>query len=165
MKTLEKSKKKRREYFVRATSPKKYSMKDLPQLRRKLWAQLAPLIKRRDGGKCISCPADGLEGIFQHAGHLFSSGGHGSVRYHPRNIATQCRRCNIFLHGNGPDYAKAFMARYGVKFFEDMFLKSKEMKKWTPPEIAVLIQKTLEGIDAYTEFYESEYGPALTAAS
>ena len=150
---------KRRALLSRVAAPRKFSQKDLPKLRVKFWKIFSEMIKRRDGGKCISCGSDGLEGVFAHAGHLFTSKMHGSVRYHPKNVHTQCRRCNIFMSGAGPDYAREFIRKYGTEFFEEMYKKSKELKKWTAPEIVELARVAVLGIEEYTKYYEEMYGP------
>jgi len=139
----------------------KVSPKDVPRLKRKLWGLVKWLCKRRDGPVCVSCRAEGLEGRNWHPGHWFTAGGHGFIEFHPRNIHSQCGRCNIFLRSNAAAYSAEMVRRYGLPFFEAMDKASMVIKQWKHYELSELIQYAEQGIEAYTQFYETTYGPAL----
>jgi hypothetical protein len=131
----------------------------LAKLKKTLWALLAALVKGRDGNVCFSSGRGNLEGSGWHAGHLFPAGQHSLIRFHPLNIHSQSFHDNVNLGGNGAEYARRFIRKYGPAFFEDMSKASRVSKKWTVPEIETLIEKAKLGIDHYTGFYETRYGP------
>lgn len=81
---------------------------------RKARAQKAvnEFIRERDYGKpCISC-ATPWEPTFQ-AGHFRSRGAAPQLALDRRNIAGQCIRCNLHLHGNQLSFRAGLIAREG----------------------------------------------------
>lgn len=81
---------------------------------RKARAQKAvnEFIRERDYGKpCISCKAP-WEQTFQ-AGHFRSRGAAPQLALDRRNIAGQCVRCNLHLHGNPLGFRSGLWERYG----------------------------------------------------
>tara|TARA_R100000734_G_scaffold3152_1_gene2953 strand:- start:530 stop:1060 length:531 start_codon:yes stop_codon:yes gene_type:complete len=96
-------------------------------------------VRLRDKDKnCISCDAP-LTGKFD-AGHFFSAGGHGSVRFDVRNIHAQCVYCNQWEHGNLYQYHIRLLTKIGLKEFEDLEKQSKKMKKWEKDELKDIIK-------------------------
>lgn len=87
---------------------------------------------------CISCG-----GIVEQAGHYHSQGHHSALRFDPINTNGQCRRCNMFLHGNLIKYRQGLVAKYG----EDVVIELEErantdrLKKWSREELEELITK------------------------
>lgn len=91
---------------------KQYSARSIPWLRKKAGEVFRAWIRRRDAGqRCISCggynPTD--------AGHYYSAGHYPELEFDPDNVHLQCKQCNLFKHGNGPEYR----ARLTVKIGEE----------------------------------------------
>lgn len=67
---------------------------------------------------CISC------GRFHqganHGGHYRSRGSAPHLALDPRNVHRQCYPCNVQLHGNLINYRLGLIARYGVKYVEEL---------------------------------------------
>ena len=82
---------------------------------------------RTDWGKCCTCgiikPFDELD-----AGH-FIPGHHNAVYFDMRNVHAQCRHCNRFLEGNGPEYTPFMLKKYGQEVIDEL----KELNKQTVP--------------------------------
>lgn len=117
-----------------ATKP--LNKKSLPELLKTCQQVFNKFIRERDKDKgCISCP-----GKVQEAGHYFSRGHHGALRFNEMNVNGQCTRCNCFLHGNLINYRNGLVKRYG----EDkvLLLESckNNVKKWTRVELEVMIK-------------------------
>ena len=102
------------------------------------WVNKFVRIRDKDKG-CVSCDAP-LNGKFD-AGHFFSAGGFGSVRFDVRNIHGQCVYCNQWEHGNLYKYHIRLLARIGLKEFEDLERQSKKMKKWDKEELKEIIKE------------------------
>lgn len=95
-------------------------------------------IRLRDKEKgCISC-----QGEVEQAGHYFSQGHHSALRYNEKNTNGQCRRCNLFLHGNLINYRKGLVARYGEKEVLKLEQNAELRKgfKWTRIELEQIIE-------------------------
>ncbi|QDP65216.1 MAG: putative protein ninG [Prokaryotic dsDNA virus sp.] len=87
---------------------------------------------------CISCGTP-LVGKYD-AGHFFSAGGHGSVRFDEDNIHAQCVYCNQYEHGNLFYYHKNLITKIGIENFKRLELKSNKIKKYTKDELRVIIK-------------------------
>jgi len=100
-------------------------------------------VRLRDKNKgCISC-GNPLTGKYD-AGHFFSAGGHGSVRFDVRNINAQCVYCNQWEHGNLFNYHKALLKRIGSEEFNNMEMMSKGVHKWSREELKEIIKEFKE---------------------
>lgn len=92
------------------------------KLQDKLWGLCKQVVRKRDGGTCISCGATGCEGVNQHTGHFIPSSTCGAyLRYDLRNIHVQCMSCNKWKGGNGALYFKALEQKYGRPFIDKLF--------------------------------------------
>jgi hypothetical protein len=99
-------------------------------------------IRLRDTGRmCISC---GRKPLKENAGHFFSQGGHGSVRYDERNVHLQCEHCNTYLSGNLIRYRENLIQKIGMEEFEDLSILAYQTKKWTKEELEELIKEYKE---------------------
>ena len=86
-----------------------------------------PFVKKRDGNVCVSCGKGGLAGKGWHAGHFVKAEiCNMKYRYDPRNIHSQCGRCNNWLDGNFIAYEKAMIKKYGQKVVDELKDKHKE---------------------------------------
>jgi len=96
-------------------------------------------VRLRDEKKgCISC-GDAFTGKYD-AGHFFSAGGHGSVRFDLRNIHGQCVYCNQWEHGNLYQYHLKLISKIGLKEFDDLEKQSYKTKKWEKDELKEIIK-------------------------
>lgn len=136
----------------------KLSQKMVPALKRKLWKLVSAYIRRRETNDCFSCKKGGLEGSGWHAGHLFPAGSHNIIRFEPKNIHSQCFRCNINLRGNGAAYASAFIERYGIDEFNRLSALSRIQKKWLAYELQDLIDAIQKSDADYECLYAEKYG-------
>ena len=102
------------------------------------WVNKFVRLRDKDKG-CVSCDAP-LNGKFD-AGHFFSAGGFGSVRFDVRNIHGQCVYCNQWEHGNLYKYHIRLLSRIGLKEFEDLERQSNKMKKWDKEELKEIIKE------------------------
>lgn len=144
--------------IARGKAPRRQRKTSLAALKRKLWTLFSAYVKERDGNVCISCPATGLEGSGWHAGHMFPAGAHAVIKFEPKNVHSQCFRCNINLGGNGAAYAERFIERYGIAEFQRLSALSRHMKQWRAPEIEELIAALERGGADYEAFYAERYG-------
>jgi len=111
----------------------------LPKLLEKTQKVFNAYIRARDKELgCISCGAE-----VEQAGHYHSQGHHSALRFNPINTNGQCRRCNMFLHGNLIKYRQGLVDRYGemvVLDLEDIANKNR-LKKWSRDELEQLISQ------------------------
>jgi len=87
---------------------------------------------------CISCGT----GSIDHAGHYFSAGHFGAMRFSEMNVNGQCLRCNYFLSGNQIGYRAGLVKKYGegnVKLLENS-ANLRSVKKWTIFELELIIK-------------------------
>lgn len=141
----------------RRSRPRKRRKTSLAALKRKLWALFAAYVKERDGNTCFSCGAGAIEGANWHAGHLFNAGGHSNVRYHPKNVHSQCGRCNCWLGGNGAAYALRFLDKYGPECMAQLDRLSRPTKAWKAHEVEDMIVALKTGGADYELLHAQRY--------
>ena len=98
------------------------------------WVNRFVRLRDKDKG-CVSCGTP-LVGKYD-AGHFFSAGGHGSVRFDLRNINAQC----VYEHGNLFNYHKELLKRIGSKEFNNLELQSNGVHKHDKEELKQLIKE------------------------
>lgn len=87
----------------------RYNKKSLPNLLKIAERHVNKYIRERDSWRgCVSCGRP-----FQNAGHFYSVGGYGAMRFNVDNIHGQCIHCNKHLHGNLNEYRKRLEIRIG----------------------------------------------------
>jgi len=97
-------------------------------------------VRLRDKDKtCVSCNKP-LTGKYD-AGHFFSAGGHGSVRFDVKNIHGQCVYCNQWEHGNLFNYHKELLKRIGSEEFNKLEMQSKSVHKHDKEELKEMIKE------------------------
>src|SRR6185503_12009986 len=126
--------------LARGKRPRRQRKSPMATLRRKLWDRFASYVKERDGNTCFICGASGLEGSNWHAGHLFNAGNNSIIRYHPKNVHSNCGRCNVWLRGNIAVYAARFIDVYGIDCFKQLDGKRGVAKAWKRPEVEAMIE-------------------------
>lgn len=103
--------------------PNTYLNKSLPALKKIAvkWCHL--YIRTRDEGKpCVSC------GNYRElqAGHFFSGGKYGALKYDERNIHGQCKKCNYFgSMEEGARYEREIVNRIGQDAVDELHRISK----------------------------------------
>ena len=130
---------------------------NLTKLKDKLWDLFALYVKDRDERKCFTCDTEGLQGSNCHAGHLVTRG-RSSTLFSPANVFVQDYRCNIQLKGNGAEFTFRYIDRFGEAKFRVLMAKSREIKRWTEPELVDLIAAIKKGGAEYEMLYAERYG-------
>ena len=100
------------------------------QLKRKLWPIFSLYIRRRDKGICFTC---GKRSAIPEcdAGHFIPRGAGGlALFFHPDNVHTQCKTCNLFLQGNQYEYGK----RLGEEKVKELYKLKQQITKDFPFE-------------------------------
>lgn len=96
-------------------------------------------IRKRDKGKCFTCPKQGDIKEMQN-GH-FVPRNNMSLRFDELNCHCQCPQCNVFKKGAMDEYAANIVMTYGEKTLLDLRRRKHETKKFTLQELKDLIQK------------------------
>lgn len=87
--------------------------------------------------KCYTCPA-GMHWKKLHCGH-YKDRDHMGTRWDLRNCNSQCHRCNVELKGNLEVYKSALIRDYGIGIIQELDLLSKQMTKFSKPELEEMI--------------------------
>ncbi|MCT3674454.1 recombination protein NinG [Elizabethkingia anophelis] len=116
--------------MIEAKTIQKYKNKKLGALIEKAQEVVNAYVRKRDQINdrgdfvCISCqmlkPKDQC-----NAGHYFSRGQYGSVRFDLDNINSQCIQCNLHLHGNLIPYRENLIKKIGQERFHQLEMMSK----------------------------------------
>ncbi len=108
-----------------AKTIQKYKSKKLGKLIEEAQKLVNAYVRQRDAINeqgdfiCISCGQ--LKPKNQcNAGHFFSRGNFGSVRFDLDNLHSQCIRCNMHLHGNLIAYRENLIKKIGVERFAQL---------------------------------------------
>jgi hypothetical protein len=115
---------------------RKRSNKPGPVLHAKAWKVFSEYIRKRDGGKCCTCPS------VNHwkdcnAGHFK----HNKLDFDEMNINCQCVSCNKWNHGRLDRYASFLIGKYGLEAFEDLNRRAEIVHKYLPWELEAIITK------------------------
>jgi len=73
------------------------------------------------------------------AGHAIG-GRTNQVLFDEEIIRPQCKRCNIFLQGNYPQFTTNLIKEKGLKWWEKKLEDSKKVKKFTKEELKNLCE-------------------------
>lgn len=80
---------------------------NLPKLKRKLWKVFSQYIRKRDKGRCFTCPKVRLKGRLYHSGHFLPKKVSGlELYFHEDNVHGQCAGCNLAWQGHQYLYGK-----------------------------------------------------------
>lgn len=74
-----------------------------------------------------------------HAGHFWSAGGHGSVRFDEDNVHGQCSRCNTHLHGDLINYDRSLVNKIGEERYRRLEVRAHQLKKWDKVDLISII--------------------------
>lgn len=76
-------------------------------------------VRLRDQGlPCVSCGTAWTDSA--QAGHYLSRGARPELRFELTNLASQCVKCNMHLHGNQAMYRVGLVSRIGVAAVEKL---------------------------------------------
>ncbi len=96
-------------------------------------------IRARDKHKtCVSC--DKPLGSKFDAGHYYSAGGFGSVRFNELNVHGQCVYCNQHLHANLLNYQIGIEQRIGGEALIELHEQAPKVRKYTREELRDIIE-------------------------
>lgn len=109
--------------------PKKKKLPTVTALKKKLWKMVSTYIRERDKWVCFTSGVKVL-GSNAHAGHMIpQSVGGILLKYHPYNIHCQSYVENIHHSGNGAEYYRRAVGKYGQEEIDKLFfLKEKTTK-------------------------------------
>lgn len=111
--------------MIDAKTVQKYKSKSMSKLIEDAQKLVNAYVRKRDAlndrgdFRCISCGQIKPAGQC-NAGHFFSRGHHGSVRFNLDNIHSQCIRCNCHLHGNLIPYRDNLIKKIGEDRYNDL---------------------------------------------
>lgn len=111
----------------------------------KLWKIFSEYIRRRDADEngmtsCISCGKQDHWKNLQ-AGHYLAKSLGMSIYFDERNVNSQCAGCNLWRHGNLPDYALALIAKHGDGILEELNALRRQTRKISPQGYEELIER------------------------
>lgn len=115
---------------MKKTKPKKAKKKpSISILKKKLWVIISNHIRTRDNFICFTSGVK-VEGSNAHCGHgIPSSVGGVALRYHPLNLHCQSYVENIHHSGNGGEYYRRQVSKYGQEVVDRLYkLKNKIIK-------------------------------------
>lgn len=92
----------------------------ITSLKKKLWNIVSKRIKERDNYICFTSGKK-VEGVNAHCGHGKPMGACGGrLKYHPKNLHCQSYHENINLGGNGREYYKRQVMKYGQDVIDEL---------------------------------------------
>ena len=142
----------------RGSRPRKLRKTSIAALRRKLWELFAAYVKQRDGAVCFSCGDAITSPGNWHAGHMFPQNGPQLVRWHPKNVHSQCGfKCNLTKRGNVAAYALRFIDVYGIDEFRRLSALARVSKQWKAHELEALIAALRSSGSEFELLYEQAH--------
>jgi hypothetical protein len=120
---------------LRRVRPRKVRRSTVAALKRKLWALVSKYVRERDDHTCKTCP---WPEVGDQAGHFYSRS-IASTWIDPKNLAAQCARCNLQLHGNPGSFADYIVSTYGPEELVRLTIRARCIKQWKAPELENLI--------------------------
>jgi len=93
-------------------------------------------IRLRDAElECISCGTN--TATEWHASHYFDCNKYSGLIFNEKNVHKACKQCNVFFHGNIPEYRKGLIKRYGLAYIEELesISDAKRVYKYTKEEL------------------------------
>lgn len=115
--------------------------------REKVWKVFSLYIRNRDNWTCCTCGKH-EKSSQMHAGH-FVRRWHNATLFDERNVNAQCSGCNNYKDGEGSRYAEFLESKYGFGIVQELNKKSREIKKFTVPELQELYKKYSELVKSF----------------
>ena len=117
----------------------KEKLETVQSLTKKAQTYFNAYIRARDKHKtCVSC--DKPLGSKFDAGHYYSAGGFGSVRFNELNVHGQCVYCNQHLHANLLNYQIGIEQRIGGEALIELHGQAHQVRKYTREELRDIIE-------------------------
>ena len=117
----------------------KEKLETVQSLTKKAQTYFNAYIRARDKHKtCVSC--DKPLGSKFDAGHYYSAGGFGSVRFNELNVHGQCVYCNQHLHANLLNYQIGIEQRIGGEALIELHEQAHQVRKYTREELRDIIE-------------------------
>ena len=117
----------------------KEQLETVQSLTKKAQTYFNAYIRARDKHKtCVSC--DKPLGSKFDAGHYYSAGGFGSVRFNELNVHGQCVYCNQHLHANLLNYQIGIEQRIGGEALIELHEQAHKVRKYTRQELRDIIE-------------------------
>jgi hypothetical protein len=117
----------------------KEQLETVQSLTKKAQTYFNAYIRARDKNKtCVSC--DKPLGSKFDAGHYYSAGGFGSVRFNELNVHGQCVYCNQHLHANLLNYQIGIEQRIGGEALIELHEQAHQVRKYTRQELRDIIE-------------------------
>ena len=117
----------------------KEKLETVQSLTKKAQTYFNAYIRARDKHKtCVSC--DKPLGSKFDAGHYYSAGGFGSVRFNELNVHGQCVYCNQHLHANLLNYQIGIEQRIGGEALIELHEQAHQVRKYTRQELRDIIE-------------------------
>lgn len=117
----------------------KEKLETVQSLTKKAQTYFNSYIRARDKHKtCVSC--DKSLGSKFDAGHYYSAGGFGSVRFNELNVHGQCVYCNQHLHANLLNYQIGIEQRIGGEALIELNEQAHQVRKYTREELRDIIE-------------------------
>lgn len=116
--------------------------KSISQLKKKADSVFSFWVRLRDGFTCFTCGKKGELSSIQN-GHYISRA-INILRYDERNCNAQCVGCNVFKHGNIPEYAIRLQEKYGDGILQELHRIKQQFHQFTRQELEAIIEKYKE---------------------
>jgi len=99
-------------------------------------------IRVRDKFTCFTCGKKGDLSSIQN-GHYISRG-INVLRYDEINCNAQCVGCNVFKHGDMPEYSIRLQMKYGDHILKELHQKKQQFHQFSRQELEEIIEKYKE---------------------
>ena len=120
------------------------SKKSIKSLKAKAW-KLCSEYTRKKEERCFTCNTL-VKFEESDAGHFIH--GHNKLTFfEPDNLHKQCKRCNLYLSGNGIIYSLRMIDQYGRNRVDELLKLSKNGKVHTRKDILYWIKYYEDAID------------------
>lgn len=128
---------------------KKIKLRPIAKLKKDLDKIFSEYIRRRDRNKCFTCEKQ-MSYNQSQAGHYIRRN-RMNTRWDEQNVHCQCVRCNVFLKGNYPEYARRLVKRYGEDILEDLSIRAEQPFKLQRYWLEIYIGYYKEKVKALNE--------------
>ena len=117
-------------------------------LKKKAWKLVSEFVRRRSANwkgevSCFTCGA--IKNWKEtHCGHWK----HGKLDYDTRNLKPQCKKCNVYLHGNLDRYTLRLIEENNIEWIKRLEQDANQVKKYTIKELEEIIERYTKWLKA-----------------
>jgi hypothetical protein len=113
--------------------------------KKRLWSLVSEYVRRKNADHagnvaCVSCGATRHWKAI-HAGHYIAKSLGLAIYFDEQNVHPQCPGCNLFRHGNLPQYALYLRKTYGEGILEALDERRRTTRKISEAEYLELIER------------------------